>query len=55
MFRLGMGKNWRPPNLAGKADAQLRISAGKSNPAVNLVGAGVTLAGADGATGGGCN
>ena len=48
-FRGGVGRNWRPPNLAGKTDAQLRASAGKSNVGVNAYGAGVGAAGAMGA------
>jgi RHS repeat-associated protein len=48
--RFGMAKNWRPPNLAGKSDAALRASAGKTNPFVNVYGAGVTVAGAVGAS-----
>jgi RHS repeat-associated protein len=47
-FRLGAGKNWRPPNLAGKSDAQLRRSAGKTNFGINAYGAGVAAAGAAG-------
>lgn len=50
-FRLFLGKNWRPPNLAGKTDEQLRRSAGKTNPFVNAYGAGVAGAGAAGALG----
>lgn len=46
IFRGGMGRNWRPPNLAGKTDAQLRASAGKTNPTLNAYGAGVAAAGA---------
>jgi len=52
-FRLGFGRKWRPPNLAGKTQAQLRHSAGKTNPGVNIYGGGVGAAGAAGATGGG--
>lgn len=48
-FRFGVGRNWRPPNLAGKTDAQLRASAGKTNLGINAYGAGVTYGGAKGA------
>lgn len=48
-FRGGIGRNWRPPNLAGKTDAQLRASAGKTNFLVNAYGAGVGTAGGMGA------
>ena len=48
-FRGGIGRNWRPPNLAGKTDAQLRASAGKTNFGVNAYGAGVGAAGGVGA------
>lgn len=54
VFRGGMGSNWRPPNLAGKTDAQLRASAGKTNVGVNGYGAGVGTAGAMGAAQCGC-
>lgn len=53
-FRLGMGKSWRLPNLAGISDAALRASAGRTNPVVNAYGAGVAAAGAAGGTGCGC-
>jgi uncharacterized protein RhaS with RHS repeats len=53
-FRGGVGRNWRPPNLAGKADAQLRASAGKTNFGVNAYGAGVGAAGGIGAAQCGC-
>ena len=48
-FRGGIGRNWRPPNLAGKTDAQLRASAGKTNLGVNVYGAGVGTTGGIGA------
>ncbi|MEQ9209341.1 MAG: hypothetical protein RLN96_05795, partial [Pseudomonadales bacterium] len=54
VFRGGAGKNWRPPNLAGKSDAQLRQSAGRTNFGVNSYGAGVAGAGATGGGGCGC-
>jgi RHS repeat-associated protein len=53
-FRGGVGGGWRPPNLAGKTDAQLRASAGKTNFGMNAYGAGVGAAGAMGATQCGC-
>jgi RHS repeat-associated protein len=54
-FRLGIGKNWRPPNLANKTDAQLRSSAGRTNPGVNAAGLGATVGGASGIIGCGCD
>ncbi len=53
-FRGGFGRNWRPPNLRGKTDAQLRASAGKTNFGINAYGAGVTAAAAAGAAECGC-
>jgi hypothetical protein len=53
-FRGGIGRNWRPPNLAGKTDAQLRASAGKTNVGMNAYGAGVGAAGAMGEAQCGC-
>jgi RHS repeat-associated protein len=53
-FRGGVGRNWRPPNLAGKTDAQLRASAGKTNFGVNAYGAGVGAAAGIGAAQCGC-
>jgi RHS repeat-associated protein len=53
-FRGGVGGGWRPPNLAGKTDAQLRASAGKTNFGMNAYGAGVGTAGAMGAAQCGC-
>jgi RHS repeat-associated protein len=53
-FRGGIGRNWRPPNLAGKTDAQLRKSAGKTNSGMNAYGAGVAAAGGMGAVQCGC-
>lgn len=50
--RLGFGREWRPPNLAGLSDDALRAKAGRTNPLVNAYGAGVGGAGASG--GGGC-
>lgn len=55
VFRLGMGKNWRPPNLANKTDAELLVSAGKTNRPLNLYGAGVAGAGAYEGSGCGCS
>ncbi len=47
IFRLGIGTNWRQPNLTGYiSDAALRAAAGRTNPFVNAYGAGVTAAGA---------
>jgi uncharacterized protein RhaS with RHS repeats len=54
VFRGGFGRNWRKPNLAGKTDAELRASAGKTNPGINAYGAGVAAAGAYGGAGCGC-
>ena len=54
-FRGGIGRNWRPPNLAGKTDAELRASAGKTNFGVNAYGAGVATAGGVGAAQCGCS
>ena len=48
-FRLGFGKNFRKPNLAGKTDSQIRSSAGRTNKLINSYGAGVTTGGALGA------
>lgn len=53
-FRGGIGRNWRPPNLAEKTDTQLRASAGKTNFGVNAYGAGVGAAGGMGAAQCGC-
>jgi RHS repeat-associated protein len=53
-FRGGVGRNWRPPNLAGKTDAKLRASAGKTNAGMNAYGAGVGAAGGMGAAQCGC-
>jgi RHS repeat-associated protein len=53
-FRGGVGRNWRPPNLAGKTDAKLRASAGKTNAGMNVYGAGVGAAGGMGAAQCGC-
>jgi RHS repeat-associated protein len=53
-FRGGVGGGWRPPNLAGKTDAQLRASAGKTNLGMNAYGGGVGAAGAIGAAQCGC-
>jgi RHS repeat-associated protein len=50
-FRGGVGRNWRPPNLSGKTQAQLRASAGRTNPGVNVYGAGVTVGGIQGISG----
>ncbi|MFZ5698073.1 MAG: RHS repeat-associated core domain-containing protein, partial [Pseudomonadota bacterium] len=54
-FRGGIGRNWRPPDLAGKTDAQLRASAGTTNLGVNAYGGGVAAAGAAGASQCGCS
>ncbi|MBI3714307.1 MAG: hypothetical protein HY253_15285 [Burkholderiales bacterium] len=54
-FRGGFGSGWRLPNLAGKTDEMLRISAGKTNSSINAYGAGVAIAGAVGAKKCGCS
>ncbi len=54
VFRGGVGRNWRPPNLAGKSDASLRQSAGKTNAAINSYGAGTAAAAGIGASKCGC-
>lgn len=47
IFRGGIGKNWRKPNLSKyKTDADLRRAAGHSNPFVNMFAAGVGFGGA---------
>ncbi len=46
IFRGGAGKNWRPPNLSGKTGEALRASAGRTNPGLNVYGAGVAGTGA---------
>jgi RHS repeat-associated protein len=49
IFRLGLGRGWRAPNLARyTSDAALRAAAGRTNPFLNLYGAGVAAAGAHG-------
>ncbi|MCP5005045.1 MAG: hypothetical protein GY941_14090 [Planctomycetes bacterium] len=49
--RLGFGKKWRTPNLSKyPTDEALRAAAGRTNPYINAYGAGVTAAGASGAT-----
>ena len=45
-FRLGLGKGWRKPDLSGLSDAEIRAKAGRTNPGMNLYGAGVAAAGA---------
>ena len=52
--RGGIGRNWRPPNLAGKTDAQLRASAGKTNFGINAYGAVVGAAAGTGVAQCGC-
>ena len=54
IFRGGVGRNWRPPNLAGKSDAALRQSAGKTNAGINSYGAGTVAAAGIGASKCGC-
>ena len=54
VFRGGVGRNWRPPNLTGKSDAALRQSAGKTNAAINSYGAGTAAAAGIGASKCGC-
>ncbi|WP_133609770.1 RHS repeat-associated core domain-containing protein [Aquabacterium commune] len=53
-FRGGVGRHWRPANLANKTDAQLRASAGKTNFGVNAYGTGVGAVGGAGAAQCGC-
>jgi RHS repeat-associated protein len=53
-FRGGIGRDWRPPNLTGLTDAQLRASAGRTNFGLNAYGAGVVAAGAVDAAECGC-
>ncbi len=53
-FRGGVGRHWRPANLANKTDAQLRASAGKTNFGVNAYGAGVGAVGGAGTAQCGC-
>jgi RHS repeat-associated protein len=54
-FRLGIGTNWRTPNLAKYAtDDALRAAAGRTNPYINAYGAGVAAAGGAEGTGCGC-
>ena len=45
-FRGGFGKNWRPANVSGKTGDALRASAGRTNPGMNVYGAGVAGTGA---------
>lgn len=54
VFRGGFGRNWRPTDLVGKTDAELRRSAGKTNFKINVYGAGVAAAGAIDAARCGC-
>jgi len=55
VFRLGIGGNWRSPNLARYAtDEALRAAAGRTNPFINAYGAGVAVAGAMEGMGCGC-
>lgn len=54
VFRGGVGRNWRPPNLTGKSDAALRASAGKTNAGLNAYGAGTAAAGGIGLSKCGC-
>lgn len=54
VFRGGVGRNWRPPNLTGKSDSALRASSGRTNSAINSYGAGVAAAGIIDATKCGC-
>ena len=53
-FRGGIGKKWRPADLGGKTDAELLVSAGKTNGYINAYGAGVLAAGAVDAAECGC-
>ena len=49
IFRLGFGKGFRSPNLSKyTSDAALRVASGRTNPFVNIYGAGVTTTGAIG-------
>jgi RHS repeat-associated protein len=54
-FRGGAGRNWRPPNLIGKTDAELRASAGTTNLGINAYGAGVAAASGTAAAKCGCS
>jgi hypothetical protein len=54
-FRGGVGRNWRPPNLVGKTDAELRASAGTTNLGINVYGAGVAAASGTAAAKCGCS
>jgi len=54
VFRLGLGKSWRMPNLTDLADDVIRRKAGKTNWKVNAYGAGVAIAGAVNGSGCGC-
>lgn len=55
-FRFGAGKNWRQPDLSKyPTDDALRMAAGRTNTLMNAYGAGVTVAGAYGGSGCGCN
>jgi hypothetical protein len=54
-FRGGLGRNWRPPNLVGKTDAELRASAGTTNFGINAYGAGVAAASGTAAAKCGCS
>lgn len=56
VFRMGAGKNWRPPDLTKyPTDTALREAAGRTNLGINAYGAGVAAAGAAGANGCGCS
>ncbi|MBA2238306.1 MAG: hypothetical protein H0W24_06360 [Lysobacter sp.] len=51
IFRLGAAQAWRRPDLSRYGtDAALRAAAGRTNPAVNVYGAGVAAAGGSGAS-----
>ena len=54
-FRLGMGEDWRLPDLTKyETDEALREAAGTTNGWLNLYGAGVAAAGAVNGSGCGC-
>jgi RHS repeat-associated protein len=56
VFRLGVGKNLRPPNLSKyPTDEALRGAAGRTNPLVNAYGAGMTAVGGAAGVGCGCS
>ena len=56
VFRLGIAKNWRLPDISKyPTDEALRAAAGRTNPYINVYGAGVAAAGAYEGSGCGCS